>query len=150
MTTAERHIEILARGVCVKDGKLLVCHTIGAKNTYLPGGHVDFHERARDGLSREILEELGVTAEVGRFLGAVEHAFDQKGERHCEINLVFEMKAEELDSSMAPESKEDYMGFLWLPIRHLSASDLEPSPLRELIPMWVSNVPGAVCWASTL
>ena len=35
-------IEIMARGVCVLDGALLLCHSAGADNTYLPGGHIDF------------------------------------------------------------------------------------------------------------
>jgi len=64
-------IEILARGVCVVDGRLLLCHTKGARNTYLPGGHVEFREKARETLRREVEEELGVKAKVGRFLGVV-------------------------------------------------------------------------------
>ena len=31
-------IETIARGVCVRDGKLLLCRAKGGSSTYLPGG----------------------------------------------------------------------------------------------------------------
>ena len=70
-----KKIEILARGVLVQNGRVLLCHTKGAANTYLPGGHVEFKESARAALCREIKEEMGLDSTAGRFLGAVEHSF---------------------------------------------------------------------------
>jgi len=55
----QKEIEIIARGVCVKGGKLLLCHSKGAPNTYLPGGHVEFCEDAKVALAREVVEERG-------------------------------------------------------------------------------------------
>ena len=81
---AKGEIEIVARGVCVQGGRVLLCHTKGAKNTYLPGGHVDFGESAAASLKREIEEELGLKARVGRFLGAVEHIYYRKRKPQCE------------------------------------------------------------------
>ena len=58
-------IETIARGVCVRDGKLLVCRAKGAKSCYLPGGHVEFGETGRQALVREMAEETGLAAEAG-------------------------------------------------------------------------------------
>ncbi|UOQ49769.1 NUDIX domain-containing protein [Gracilibacillus caseinilyticus] len=50
----------LARGVLAKENKVLVAHALGQKNTFLPGGHIEFGESAMDALIREVREELGV------------------------------------------------------------------------------------------
>jgi len=63
---SKHQIEILARGVCVSGGRLLVCHTHGADNTYLPGGHVEFDEKAKIALRREMMEEMGLKVKVGK------------------------------------------------------------------------------------
>ena len=144
-----KHIEVLARGLCEADGRLLICRTKGARNTYLPGGHVEFEEAAKDGLRREILEETGVVAEIGGLLGAIEHTFVQKRERHCELNLVFKVSAEALDPTHRIEAREKHIEFLWIPMRDLPASHLEPYPLRRLIPLWLSDRLREETWAST-
>lgn len=144
------HIEILVRGVCVKDGKLLVCQSKGAANTYLPGGHVEWNERATTGLKREIKEELGVKAGVEEFLGAVEHTFMQKGERHCEINLMFAMTLPSLSPGKSPGSCEHWIKFKWIPLTALGCNHLEPWPLRKLIAGWIKSRERGSRWGSTL
>ena len=142
-------IEIPVRGVCVKLNQILLCHTKNARNTYLPGGHVEFMESAADALLREMLEETGMSVRVGRFLGAVEHSFVQKGEKHCEINLLFEMDIPELSVDMDPPSLEDHIDLRWVSLKELSAAKLEPSTLRQALPRWIKN-PGSVeYWSST-
>lgn len=147
---ADRIIETLVRGVCVVRGQLLVCRSKGAANTYLPGGHVEFGERAVDSLAREVKEELGVVARIGGFLGAVEHTYRQKGERHCEINLVFAMRIPALDPRRVPEACEHWITFEWIPLRRLGYHRLEPWPLRRLIPAWQRPSRVTVRWAGTL
>ena len=142
-------IEILARGVCTREGMLLLCHGRGASNTYLPGGHVEFMERAADALERELLEELGLQARAGGFLGAVEHTFLQKGKRHCEINLVFKVDIEGIDVSSAPRSAEANLDFLWVPLAGLEQSELEPQPLRQALVAWLKHGKIQGRWAST-
>lgn len=137
-------IEILARGVCVAKGRLLLCQSVGASNTYLPGGHVEFREKAREALEREIREEMGLRARAGRFLGCVEHAFRQKGVWHAEINLVFELRIPGLDPDRDPPAVEDWIRFQWASMARLRASCLEPEPLIRLLPRWIRH-PGGFC-----
>lgn len=146
----EKAVEILVRGVCVKQGQLLVCQSKGARNTFLPGGHMEWGEKAEDGLRREVLEELGVKARVGAFLGAVEHTFLQKGERHCEINLMFRMDIPVLTPDVTPAACEDWITFRWIPAGRAGRYALEPWPLRRLIPLWLESGAGPCRWGSTL
>ena len=119
-------IETIARGVCVRDGRLLLCRAKGGSTTYLPGGHIEFGETGRQALVREIKEELGLDAETGAFLGVVENSFLQKGKPHAEINLVYELKL----PVSAAEAKEDWIEFEWRDLADLS--DLLPSAFRGL------------------
>ena len=84
-------IETIARGVCVVDGKILLCRAKGGTTTYLPGGHIEFGETGRQALVREIKEELGLESSTGAFLGVVENSFIQHGKPHAEINLVYQL-----------------------------------------------------------
>jgi 8-oxo-dGTP pyrophosphatase MutT (NUDIX family) len=125
--------------VLVRAGKLLACQTLGSPILFLPGGHVEFGESGVFSLAREIEEEMGRKARVGRFLGVVEHTFLQKGERHCEVNLVYAYTIPGLSARRAPEPAEDHIRFHWLPLASLRRSRLEPAPLRRLLPLWLAD-----------
>lgn len=145
----KHEIEVLGRGVLVKSGQLLVCHSKGKPHTYLPGGHVEFNEKARVALEREMMEEMGLKMRATAFLGGVEHSFMQKSRLHCEINLVFEMTCRDLKVDAHPPSMEDYIEFQWLPLATLARSNLEPYPLKRLIPAWLARKPGVEMWSGT-
>lgn len=138
----ENRIETVTRGVCVSDGRILLCYGKGDSLTYLPGGHVEFRETARRALEREIREELGLTACAGIFLGCCEHAFFQEGEAHTEINLVFLMEIPELSVKDDPESREFWIGFRWFPLDCLEEANLEPAPLRKCLAVWLKHPGG--------
>ena len=119
-------IETIARGVCFREGRLLLCRAKGGATTYLPGGHIEFGETGRQALVREVKEELGLDAGTGAFLGVVENSFMQKGRPHSEINLVYEL----LLPDAAAEAKEDWIEFEWRDLSDLS--DLLPADFRRL------------------
>ena len=75
------------RAVIVRDNKVLLAHTKGAANTFLPGGHIELGEKAEEALAREIREELGEESRTTSFLGAIENSWVQDGVRQHEINL---------------------------------------------------------------
>lgn len=123
-------IETIARGVAIADGRILLCKAKGGSSTYLPGGHIELGESSREALVREMKEETGLDVETGRFLGAVENSFVQKGKRHSEINLVYEMK-------LPPEAKEvraleDWIEFEWRELSALESANLLPEAFRVL------------------
>ena len=139
MNMSEKRIEILARGVLVEGNRLLICRTYDDPLVYLPGGHVDFGETVRAALCREIEEELDQAAKAGRFLGAVQHTFIQKGERHWEMNLVFEMRIPGLQPPGAPVAAEHHLSFDWVSLDRLRAARLEPAVLCDRLPQWLNH-----------
>lgn len=123
-------IETIARGVCVVDGKILLCRAKGGRTSYLPGGHIEFGETGREALVREMAEETGVSATPTRFLGVVENKFMQHGKPHAEINLVYAMT---IDAS--PESvraREDWIEFEWRALDDLESANLLPEVFNAL------------------
>ena len=144
----DRSIEIIARGVLVRDGCILLCHNRRKRNTFLPGGHVEFGEGARAALKREIEEETGLPTTVGRFLGASEHTFRYKGERVCEVNLVFELNIRGARASRPVPAAESKLEFSWCPLAKLGRSGMEPSSLRKDLPAWLKKRPPSR-WSSS-
>jgi 8-oxo-dGTP pyrophosphatase MutT (NUDIX family) len=131
MSYENANIETIARGVCLKEGALLVCQPAKGGRCYLPGGHIEFGETARKALEREVLEEMGCTATAGDFLAATENTFLQKGEPHCEINLVFALEIPSITPAVAPTAVEDWIAFRWVPFNEaaLREANLLPAHL---------------------
>ena len=128
----DKHIETIARGVCISDGKVLLCLPKDRSYSYLPGGHIEFGETGREALVREMKEETGLDATAGELLGVVESSFVQKGERHCEINLIYEMKVEKLKVEKL-KSMEDWICFDWVPCDRIDAANLLPNEMVDFL-----------------
>ena len=126
-------IEFIARAVIRKDGEILLAHKRGESNTFLPGGHVEQGEYAKDALSRELAEELGLDSEIGDFVGVLEHKFtDRHGTAYEEVNLIFEASIER--DSLA--SVEGHLEFTWSSPGEMVPRNLLPSSLPGLLMEW--------------
>ena len=121
-------IENIARGVCVVDGRVLLCRPSKGGYTYLPGGHIEFGETGRQALAREMKEEMNVAAMVGPLLGVVENSFIQHGKPHAEINLVYRM---EVPPDTTAQAAEDWIDFEWRPIDDLDAANILPPVMKK-------------------
>jgi ADP-ribose pyrophosphatase YjhB (NUDIX family) len=143
-----KDVEIIARGVLIRDGHILLCRNKKKKNCFLPGGHIEFNESAMSALQREIKEETGLKNSAGRFLGASEHTFRYKGKRLCEINLVFEFDIRGARASRPMPSAEKKIEFIWLPLRKLSRSRIEPFTMKKDLPLWLRDRRGGH-WGSS-
>jgi ADP-ribose pyrophosphatase YjhB (NUDIX family) len=132
-------VELIARGVLMDRGRVLVCCNRKRGHSFLPGGHIEFGEPAAKALEREMREELGVRLRAGRFLGVCEASFVQAGRvgrrRHHEINLVFEMTWPP-PSGVAKHGRpqlisvEPKIEFFWAPLRQLRGR----RPAVQLLP----------------
>ena len=130
-------IEIVARGVCVKDGRLLTCLSVRRGTRYLPGGHVEWGETSPQALEREWLEELGVPCRVGPFLGLEEQVYVLDGAQVSEISTIFLVDCPSLDPSAPVASPENHIRFEWIPLDSLPSSALMPPELRDALPGWL-------------
>lgn len=146
MAGKRKSIELLARGLIIRDGLVLLAHRKGAANTYLPGGHIERGEPARLALERELLEETGLRFRIGALVGVVEHSFISKKQRIHEINLIFRATRTGMPKSIA--SRENKIEFLWHSIQNLRRINLQPYPLQRLLPKKLKRrVP---FWAGTI
>ncbi len=133
---SEKGVELIVRGVCVRQGHVLLCRARHAGYAYLPGGHWEFGERATDALRRELWEETGLVVCVGRFLGAIENAFRQKGQLQCEVNLLFRLRIPGVRLGVPPRSREPDIAFQWVEWTRLCAVCLQPKILQWVLPRW--------------
>lgn len=130
---ARKHeIEIIARGLLIERGQLLLCRNVEKNYRYLPGGHVEFGESAASALAREFLEETGAKVRVGALLLSTEGVFRRKARLNHEINLVFHV---ERLSGGEIESLEPKIAFDWVSKRGLSATELRPRLLARWLRM---------------
>ena len=151
---AQKTIELIARGALIHNGRLLLCRNRKHGHAFLPGGHVEFAEPAREALAREIREELGMELVPRRFLGTMEACFRQSkagqesaGRRHHEVNLVFELlttPGDELDPA-ALQSREKHIEFIWVSLEDLLA---DPPALTVLPPGILKLIVADQTWHS--
>lgn len=92
MTDSAATTRVAAHAVCLHRGQILLVHQASPgpaeQRWTLPGGGLEFGEAACDAVRREVAEECGLTAEVGRLLGVHQSVHDSAaGPRH-DIRLL--------------------------------------------------------------
>ncbi|MCM6774469.1 NUDIX domain-containing protein [Nocardia sp. CDC159] len=130
--------ELIARAVIRSGDRILVVREHGKHYCMLPGGHVEPGEPVEDALTRELSEELGVTARVGDWVAVIEHSYvDDTGTAHHELNLVFTAAI-----VGNPDSREAHFECFWLPTDRIAATDLRPHTMKDALwdtadsPIW--------------
>ena len=126
------HIEFIARGLLIHQGRVLFCRNLKSGYCFLPGGHVEFAETASMALIREFKEETGLESRVGPLLLTTEQCFDDGKKVHHEMNVVFHV--EQLGPSKTPPesvpSIEDKIDFVWIDLAELPETDIRPDEIK--------------------
>ena len=148
------HIEIIARGVWIQAGQILLCRNVAGEYWYLPGGHVDAGESAASALRREFVEETGIKPVIGGLRLVMENMFRDSRKRHHELLLVFHVEHED-DSPPPPiSSLEPDIAFDWVDLAGIVEIDLRPLSIRAWLASggrveqgpgtgWISQVEGS-------
>ena len=87
----------------------------------LPGGNVAFGERMADAAKRELLEETGITASIGRPVGIFEIVLDQPVPAHF-VLMAF---AADYQSGEA-KAADDALEVRWMSDDELDTADITP------------------------
>jgi len=155
----DHQIETIARGLLIEQGHLLLCRAVRAGYRYLPGGHVEFGERAGVALEREFIEECGLAVKTRRLALVMEHAFGAgKAGRH-EVLLVFHVErtrrrgARVTSADATPPtpprpptpiaSLEPSIAFDWWPLAALGRAKLRPDPMRLWLQSLAASAPAS-------
>ncbi len=129
-----KSFEVCVRCVIIDKGKILVVYNKAKKYYFFPGGHVEFGEKLREALSRELKEELGIRPKDSRFIGVVDNFFKDEGFHH-EIDFVFEVKA----SNVRAKSKENHIDFEFLTQSGFAKKKVYPLALHKAILKWMKD-----------
>ncbi len=145
-------IEVIARGILLRRGYILLSQSTRHGYWYLPGGHVEFGEPAADALQREFREECGVEIRPGDCVLITEVFFAAKRPHH-ELNIVFQVD-EVGDTDAEVISREPGVTFGWFELAQVPEVDLRPASIKAWLAAggrtdpaakgcaWISEVPG--------
>lgn len=117
--TDKRHngkMRVLAIAVIKKDNKVLAIKGYDEKKDEyfyrLPGGGIEFGEKAEQTLHREFMEELGLKIIIKKQLGVSENIFEFNGKKGHEIVIAFEatLENEQMQKQQFPMIEQEFEG----------------------------------------
>lgn len=138
------NIHVLTRAVIIDQGHILLCKTLDLAIGFyfLPGGHIEHGESAKDALLRELVEETGEKCSIKRLLGCLEYSFEPGHNSIChnhEYNFIFEVESDLLKLDYQIPQLEPHIALVWMPLDKLAEIDFRAEPLKLLIYRWLNE-----------
>lgn len=131
--TTEVHFEgkIAQKAIIVKENKVLLVRD-PRENVVIweiPGGRMNIDEEPREGLAREIMEELGIEIEVGAVLHMKQFIQTSEGKRAFVIVYECHMKNQNAEMTL---SEDEVCEIAWVTAEDLPKYPLYPEYKRAL------------------
>ncbi len=109
--------QVSIKGLLYRDGKVLVLLSPRRGYWELPGGRIDYAEKAEHAFKREMKEELGFKkVKLGKFISIWSFTSERNGVDYHFIVLDFVISTEEKDIKLSPEHTE----YKWVGTEELS------------------------------
>lgn len=130
-----------ARGICIKDGNLLVIKRLNLERELeqeyfvLPGGKVEDDESIEDAVVREVDEETSMHITLGELFKSFTEETDEYDEYFYLCKCGPGDPKLRADSEEAEEMKEGMQFYtpMWLPLSELKNVILYPEEIREML-----------------
>ena len=135
-TVGQQRFNHRAAAVIIKDGHLLIHRNVRDDFWALPGGRIQLMENGETAIVREIKEELGLKAEVTRFLSVHENFFTYDDVSFHEVGFYYEVSIVD-DMTVTTEEFFGAEGEEWIyrfvPLEMLSNVTLYPVQLQTML-----------------
>ncbi|MCK4554338.1 NUDIX hydrolase [Candidatus Parcubacteria bacterium] len=106
----------------IKDGKLLTLWKKRHKHYEFPGGGVEGDETLEQTALREVKEEIGCDAQLGKYIGCKEFFIDGK---HYQSHKFLAIIKEDCQPQIQETDKFDHI--FWLPIKEYEKYSVAPN-----------------------
>ena len=123
-------IHNIARGVCIKNGNILLAYFREGKYYFLPGGHIEHGESMLETLKREFMEEAKICVEPTEFVGIFEHVWINEGKTQHEINFIFRVETSALHDI---QSQVGHLEFRWIPATEIQNIHFLPKEMLQTV-----------------
>ena len=128
-------VEITVRAVIICGDEVLLCKYKSRNYLFFPGGHINFSEKARDALNRELREEAGISFKKWTFIGVAENIYQEDFQKHHEIVLAFVAKTQ----WKKIKDQEDDLEFFWKNKSEIAKEKILPVALAKMLPKWLAE-----------
>lgn len=136
---AQSRIRIAARGVVVRDEKILLVEYRGNEPLHynLPGGGVEYGETLQQAVQRELVEETCVSCEVQDLLFVYEHMTVTHDDKHS-VNFFFRCQIADDANPCMPAKPDIYdhvyqSAIVWFPLSEFADAPLYPHVNQHIL-----------------
>ncbi|MFA5080162.1 MAG: NUDIX domain-containing protein [Candidatus Paceibacterota bacterium] len=134
----ESNIHFIARGLLIQSESVILCHVKGKDWYFLAGGHIENGESAKQGLLRELKEEIGENDyTISSFVGVCENIFSlDENISQQEVNIIFQVNIPEGTMIF---SKEDDLEFITIKKEEFANYKILPEKMKNGIQEWMKT-----------